>query len=230
MQYAYPCNLKQEPHENGFLITFPDLPGVLTDGGSAGEVLENAQETLELTLEHFLERREEPPAPSELQVGQELIVPRAALAAQLALMNAMRRIDASPENLAEHIGITPGEAHALVAPRGRQSMAQLERALRACGRRLVLEDIPDDSGRHLTESAVGGSGTLGMTRGEFIRRIRRYALAHELQWRLEPMPGRPGLTQLDFDGRTIPLTDPEDLRDEWVRPALDYLGVTAREF
>ena len=54
-------------------------------------------------------------------------------------------------------------------------MAQLERALRACGRRLVLEDIPDDSGHHLTESAVGDSGTLGMTRGEFIRRIRRYA-------------------------------------------------------
>ena len=183
MQYAYPCVLEPEGEagfEGWFNVSFPDLPGALTCALGRGEALENAEEVLELVLESCVDSNEEIPRPSPVAVGQELVAVRPLVAAKLSLYTAMREQNITKSELAERLGIDEETVDRLLNSERGTPISQVIRALQVLGRRLVVADLPADSGAHFCRPAGDGP----MEYQEFIRRVRRYALANDLEWRI----------------------------------------------
>lgn len=66
MQYVYPAVF--HPNDDGtFTITFPDLPGCITEGKSLANALYMAQDAMTVWLEYTLDHKEPVPEASPLQ-------------------------------------------------------------------------------------------------------------------------------------------------------------------
>ena len=147
MRYAYPCAITPDEEEknatgrDAYLITFPDLYGANTSGWSKEEALEMAEDCLSVALGMYITSREEIPSPSPLSEGQELIAVPTILAAKLALYKAMREQGVTSASLSDRLGLSEDAVRGLVNPEHRSHIGQVEKALRAIGHMLVVEDI-----------------------------------------------------------------------------------------
>ena len=91
MQYAYPCNLIPDREEGeGFIVTFPDVPGAITGAQTREESLFLAEDALVAMLAVYVQQQREIPTPSPVADGQELVAVPPIAAAKLALYTAMR--------------------------------------------------------------------------------------------------------------------------------------------
>ena len=229
MQYAYPCDL--EPDEDGFLVTFPDVPGALTWGADLGEALENAQEVLELMLGCYIEERKALPNPSPSNDDQEIVMVPPPFAAKLALYATILRCDIAISELADRLGISESDAQKMLDPYVNTPISQINRALQVTGRRIVVEDWPADSGLHFSYPAAK-KGNLDMSYREFIRRVRRYSLAHDLRWLIEgpDLDSESDPTLLRVGDRVVILPEEDDLKACAVESMLIELAIDTRQF
>ena len=146
MRYAYPCNIVRDEEEQratgreAYVVDFPDIDGAITGGWSWEGALEMAQDCLGVALDMCVKAREEIPAPSPLNEGQVLISVAPIVAAKLALYTAMREQGMTNVALATRLGLHENAVRRLVDPGHRSHIASVEKALRAVGRDLVLED------------------------------------------------------------------------------------------
>ncbi len=146
MRYAYPCNIvrdKEEERVSGreaYTVTFPDVYGANTGGWSWEEALEMAKDCLGVALGMYVKAREDIPAPSPLVEGQFLVSVAPIVAAKLALYAAMREQDVTNVALAVRLGLQENAVRRLLDPGHRSHIAAVEKALRAVGRSLVVED------------------------------------------------------------------------------------------
>jgi antitoxin HicB len=99
-----------------------------------------AEDCLAVALGMYVNDHEDLPVPSPLAEGQVLIAVPIITAAKLSLYNAMRMQSISNANLAKRLGVTEDAVGKLVNLRYRSHISQLERALRAVGRSLIIED------------------------------------------------------------------------------------------
>ena len=91
MQYAYPCNLIPDLEEGeGFIVTFPDVPGAITGAQTREKSLLLAEDALVAMLAVYVQLQREIPTPSPVADGQELVAVPPIAAAKLALYTAMR--------------------------------------------------------------------------------------------------------------------------------------------
>ena len=65
-EYVYPA-LFHSNEDSSFTITFPDLPGCISEGKSLGNAMYMAQSALTQWIEYLTERKQEIPAASNLQ-------------------------------------------------------------------------------------------------------------------------------------------------------------------
>jgi antitoxin HicB len=63
MRYAYPFDMEPQP-EGGFTVIFPDVPEAITDGDTAGEARERAEDALVTALSFYTDDAKPLPAPS----------------------------------------------------------------------------------------------------------------------------------------------------------------------
>lgn len=146
MRYAYPCNIVRDEDEHratgreAYVVDFPDVYGANTGGWSWGEALEMAQDCLGVGLAMYVDDRQEIPSPSPLAEGQVLISVAPIVAAKLALYAAMREQGLTNVALAARLGLQENAVRRLVDPGHRSHITSVEKALRAVGRDLVLED------------------------------------------------------------------------------------------
>ena len=180
MKYAYPCRPQPDEIPGAFIITFRDIEEAITQGDSLGEAIENAQEAMELALIGRLEDGEHIPEPSEPQPGEELVPLTPRFAAKTALLLEIQRQDLQPQELQHRMGVTADEVHNLLDPAQISPLHNLTHALQTVGRRLVVEDMPDDAGEHFQKPARLGP----MDNTQFIRRLRSYATHRGIQWAL----------------------------------------------
>ena len=138
MRYTYPCVLA--PDEGGFAISFPDVPEALTCSENRTEAVATAQDALATALAGYVHERWDIPVPSPAVNGQELIPVPPVTAAKLALYTAMRVQDITNVELATRLGISETAVRKLLNPDHRSHIGQVEIALRAVGRTLVVED------------------------------------------------------------------------------------------
>ena len=146
MRYAYPCSILRDEEEEratgreAYNVTFPDMYGANTGGWSWEEALEMARDCLGVALGMYVKAREDIPAPSPLAEGQVLISVAPIVAAKLALYAAMREQGISNVALALRLGLQENAVRRLLDPGHRSHITSVEKALRAVGRSLVVED------------------------------------------------------------------------------------------
>lgn len=146
MRYAYPCVVVRDEEEKratgrlAYNVTFPDVHGANTGGWSWEEALEMAQDCLGTALGMYVKAREDIPVPSSLGGGQIMVSVALIVAAKLALYTAMRELGISNVALASRLGLQENAVRRLIDPGHRSHISSVERALRAIGRSLVLED------------------------------------------------------------------------------------------
>ena len=146
MRYAYPCSIVSDEEEKratgrqAYNVTFHDVYGANTGGWSWEEALEMAQDCLDVALRMYVKAREDIPVPSPLREGQVLVSVTPIVAAKLALYMAMREHGISKVALASRLGLQENAVRRLLDPGHRSHISSVEKALRAVGRSLILED------------------------------------------------------------------------------------------
>jgi antitoxin HicB len=134
---GYPVNLRRDG--KFFLVTFPDIPEAITQGRTHAEALTAAKEALEASIEFYFEDRRQVPPPSKPKRGQSVVELPASLAAKVLLLNEMLRQNVRPAELARRIGTTAQEVNRLTNIRHTSKIDGVDQALRALGKRLVLD-------------------------------------------------------------------------------------------
>ena len=147
MRYAFPCDIVLDDEEakatgrEAYVITFPDVPEAITGGWSWQETLEMAEDCLAVALSFYVDRNEDLPAPSPLADGQVLIAVPIIVAAKLTLYTAMREHGITDADLAAMLGLDNNAVQRLLNPYRFSHISQVERALKAVGRSLIVEDM-----------------------------------------------------------------------------------------
>lgn len=141
MQYAYPCNLIPDREEGeGFIVTFPDVPGAITGAQTREESLFLAEDVLVAMLAVYVQQQREIPTPSPVADGQELVAVPPIAAAKLALYTAMREQGITGDALALRLNLSDSAIRKLLNPDCYSHISQIMKALRNVGRSLVIED------------------------------------------------------------------------------------------
>lgn len=139
MLQAYPIEL--ERLENGaVLATFPDVPGAMTQGDDEELALHWAQDALLVTLTGYMELGRDIPPPSPAD-GRELIPVPPMSAMKLAIYQAMREQRLTRVALADRLGVDEKMVRRLLDLDHASKLSQLEAALRALGRRVLIDVV-----------------------------------------------------------------------------------------
>ncbi len=121
-------------------VTFPDVPEAITCGWSWEEAVEMAEDGLGVAMTFYVKDNLDLPKPSPVRDGQVLISVPLLVAAKLTVYTAMREQGITNEDLASRLDVSADAVQKLLDPRYRSHVSHLERALRAVGRGLVVED------------------------------------------------------------------------------------------
>ena len=117
----------------------PTFPEAITGGKDRTEALTMAADALATALAGYVHAQWEIPTPSQPVAGQELVAVPTVVAAKLALYSAMRAQRISNAELACQLGISESAVQKLIDPDRSSPIAQMQKALRAVGRSLMVE-------------------------------------------------------------------------------------------
>ena len=130
--FGFPVLLHSE--RGTILVTFPDLPEVVTEGATRDDALANARDALEVWLRHLMRRGEALPfAPPPSETGR-LVAPGLSMAAKAAVYAAWRRSGLTEAEFAAR----PDEARQVLDPDHATRIDRLDAGLAALGRRFVV--------------------------------------------------------------------------------------------
>jgi antitoxin HicB len=125
--------------EGGFVITFPDIPEVVSQAETPDEGLEMALDALQLALSGYMKRKEAIPAPRTHRGGHMVKIALPVLvAAKIALYELMRSQNRKKADLAKALGRQPSEIDRLLNLRHRSRMDDIESAFRMLGATLEI--------------------------------------------------------------------------------------------
>jgi antitoxin HicB len=123
--------------EGGYIVNFPDLPNGWSQGETHAEALAQAEDLLEEMILGLMAHSEEVPSPSQAQ-GRPTVSLPALTAAKLEAYRAMCAAGLNKSQLAERLGWQPSQVTRLFDGRHASRLDQIETALAALGRRLVV--------------------------------------------------------------------------------------------
>lgn len=95
---------------------------------------------LAVALAGYVQQQRDIPAPSSVKKGQEIVTLPPLVAAKLALYTAMRQQGVTKVALAARLGLSESVVRRLANLDHRSHISQVEKALRAVGRKLAVED------------------------------------------------------------------------------------------
>jgi antitoxin HicB len=132
----YPVVL--EPDDNGtLLVTCPDLPEVASWGDDEHDALRHACDAIEEALAARIAHRDEIPEPSAAR-GRHVPVLPPLTVAKLSLYQAAREAGVTKADLSRRLGWHAPQVDRLFDLRHRSKIEQIDQALRALGKRLVI--------------------------------------------------------------------------------------------
>lgn len=137
-RYAYRALFEPGDRRGNIVVTFPDVPEVVTQGRGDADARAMAEEALALVLLTYLERGM--PLPKARARSRDLIEIAVApeVAAKLAVLEAFQNADISKSELARRIGKDEKEVRRILDPKHQTKLPALTAALRALGKRLVV--------------------------------------------------------------------------------------------
>lgn len=138
MRMEYPVVLT--PDENGTIIVqFRDIPEAITMGENATDALHWAQDALVVALSGYLDCGKPVPAPTKPRRGQRTVSVPPQVAAKIAIHNAMIVQGVTGVELAKRMKCDEKQVRRILDLDHNSKMDQLEGALRALGKTLVVE-------------------------------------------------------------------------------------------
>ena len=139
MRHSYPCVLAPEK-DGGFAVSFPDVPEALTCGDDRSEAIAMAEDALAGALAGYVQEQWDIPRPGPVPEDQDVVAVPPVAAAKVALYSAMREQGITKDDFAKRLGLSETAVRRLFNPDHRSHIGQLQKALRAVGRTLVVED------------------------------------------------------------------------------------------
>jgi antitoxin HicB len=133
----YPVDLRPDDNDT-VLATFPDVPGAITFGRDDGEALANAVDALESIFSAMITDRREIPTPSAPR-GRKTVSPSLLGRLKISVYRAMRERGWRKADLARAMSLNPRQIDRLLDLRHGSTVAQLEQALAACGKRVEVD-------------------------------------------------------------------------------------------
>jgi antitoxin HicB len=128
------------PDRNGTVIAeVRDIPGTMTVGKDETEAVERLQDALIATLATYVAKRQPLPKPSKTRAGQATVVLPAMIAAKLALHEAVLKQGLTQAVLARKLKIDPRQVRRLLDLEHYSRLEQVEAALLAAGKQLVVD-------------------------------------------------------------------------------------------
>ena len=127
--------------EGGLIVNFPDLPNGWSQGETAADALAQAADLLDEMILGRMAHNEDIPHPRPATDRPVITLP-ALTAAMLEAYRAMRAAGLDKRQLAERLGWQPSQVTRLFDGRHASRLDQIEAALRALGRRLVVTSAP----------------------------------------------------------------------------------------
>ncbi len=134
---GYPVKIRKEGKY--LFVSFPDIPEAFTQGRNRAEALKAARDVLETAMDIYFEEHRPVPVPSKPHRGQAVVELPPSVAAKVLLVNEMLRQKIRPIELARRIGITRQEVNRLTNLKHATKIDRIDAALRALGKRLLLD-------------------------------------------------------------------------------------------
>jgi antitoxin HicB len=136
LEAAWPVDLIPA-EEGGYIVNLPDMPNGWSQGEDRAEALAQAEDLLEEIVLGRMAYGEEVPLPSAAD-GRPTVTLPPLTAAKLEAYRAMCAAGLNKKQLAERLGWQPSQVTRLFDGRHASRLDQIEAALRALGRRLVV--------------------------------------------------------------------------------------------
>ena len=142
MRYVYPCTITPDEEAPGaFTAQFPDVRGAITGTWGLAETLVLAEDALVAALGAHFDVGEPLPVPSPIEEGQYPVPLDPIAAAKVAIHHAMQEQGITRDELGRRLDLDDAALYRLLDPDRRSHFGPVERALRALGRALVVEDV-----------------------------------------------------------------------------------------
>jgi antitoxin HicB len=136
--YVYRALFEAGDRRGNIVVTFPDVPEVVTQGRGQADARAMAEEALGLALLAYLKRGQ--PLPKPRAKGRDLVKVSATpdVAAKLAVLESFAAAGITKSELARRIGKDEKEVRRILDPKHPTKLPALTAALRALGKRLVV--------------------------------------------------------------------------------------------
>lgn len=138
--YDYAVNVVQDV--GSFWSSCDDIPEAHSAGDTLEELLANAAEGLEVALSIYVDQLRHIPKASPAKDGQHVIQLSALVVAKIELWNAMRDKGMRKADLCRLLGAAQTKVDRLVDFEHSSKIEQVESALAALGKRLVVSAVP----------------------------------------------------------------------------------------
>ena len=132
----YPAKLTKD--EDGFVITFRDIPEAITQGDTHNEAMEMAEDALLTAMDFYFEDNRQVPLPSKPKKDEVLINLPISAATKVMLLNTLLEKGVTQTELAKLMGIRPQQVTRIVNLEHTTKIDTVERAFRALGRELDI--------------------------------------------------------------------------------------------
>lgn len=140
MELAYPATLSNL--ENGdVMVRFTDVPEAVTCGENREEALKMAQDALIVALSAYIDDHLNIPKPSKPKRGQPVVELQPLTALKVEIYQAMKDKGVSTAVMARRMGRDRSHIKRLLDLSHHSRMDQVEAALLAVGKKLVIETI-----------------------------------------------------------------------------------------
>ena len=132
----YPAKLTKD--EDGFVITFRDIPEAITQGDTHNEAMEMAEDALLTAMDFYFEDNRQVPLPSKPKKDEVLINLPISAATKVMLLNTLLEKGVTQAELAKIMGIRPQQVTRIVNLEHTTKIDTVEKAFRALGRELDI--------------------------------------------------------------------------------------------
>lgn len=133
---GYPAKLQKE--QDGYVVSFRDIPEALTSGASREEALEMAGDALATAMEFYFEDRRPVPMPSKPRKGEVSVELPASVAIKVLLLNEMLKENVTPSKLARKLDASPQTVTRIVDLHHTTKIDTIAEALKVLDKKLVL--------------------------------------------------------------------------------------------
>lgn len=132
----YPARIKRT--DDGYAVTFRDIPEANTQGETFEEAVEMAEDALLTALTFYFEDNRTIPAPSKPKLKETLIDLPISASIKVVLLNTLLETRVSHSKLAKRMGIAPQQVTRIVNLNHTTKIDTLEAAFKALGRELKI--------------------------------------------------------------------------------------------